>query len=212
MKVPAAALLPLLLLAGCQRTPADCARSVEQFRGTLRTDPTLASVPDSAIALARAHRADKSSECIVANGYADDAERARTSPPAGEPSSTPGGASVVPPSDGTPRVHMEITPPPTPQQAAPPRIPGNGGTPVSPLEPAGRTGRPEAPASPESPRAASPETPAPPPSSAPTPDVRSTCHSDCENVANFQARVACHQRCDGATPLPGATASPVIIH
>ena len=193
-------LFPLLLLAvaGCTRGPSDCARSVAQFRATLRTDPSLAAVPDDAIDLARAHRTETSTACVLANGYADDAEKARRDPP---PPVTPIVLASPTPAlieVGTPRVHFEITPPPF--VATPP---------VTPADRVRHTVAEPTPApSPE----ATVATPTPAPVVQPTPNARAACRRDCASVWNPLARTACEQRCDGATPLPGATSEPIIIH
>jgi hypothetical protein len=194
-------LLSLLAVAGCSRPTPDCVHAVAQFRETLRSDPTLAKSPDRAIEMARAHRDDKSTECVLANGYADDAEEARVHPPV---AATPETAAATPQQaevPGTPRVHFEITPTPPPAPTAAAQTPRSTQPFVDPdvrsteLAPAPTV------------------TAAPPvPEVQRTPNPLAQCRAACQNWANLQARVACEQRCEGATPLPGATAAPVIIH
>ena len=198
--------LPILLFtAACTRAPSECARSVESFRATLRSDPTLAAVPDFAIDLARAHRSDASTACVLANGYADDAERARRNPPQPSPASSSSPDSNAMPgveAAGTPRTRFEITPHASPET-----------TPIRPaIDLTPRTGpRGDEPGPTETPAVPLPKA-AETADAAPTVNASAACRRDCESVAYPLARTACEQRCDGATPLPGASAPPVIVH
>ncbi len=203
-----ALVLPILILAAsCVRSSPECAKSVEQFRATLRFDPTLATAPESAIETARAHRGEKSSACVLANGFADDAEFARRNA-AASPAPTTTVRTGIPQSDpdATPRVHFEITPPAHTESTPSVRPgPAGGPAPVTPV------------------LGASPATGGPAAATSSTPDdvrpsetaagsASAACRKECESTAYPLARTACEQRCDGATPLPGASAAPVIVH
>lgn len=217
-------LLPLLLLTACTHTVPECENAVKEFRATLATDPTLAGAPDDAIDAARAHREDRSVACLLANQYADDAESARKNPPPPSTPTPPSFASTPPVGPvGTPRVDLLIDerasqasdggdrstpppPPPPPAGSEPDSSVGSSSVPTpAPALAGDDDGDGESAAAKE---AAAAATHAPSGAS----DSRAACHAKCAEWANFQARVACNQRCDGAAPLPGATASPVVLH